>query len=107
MSKKEDSTKTTKEKTTTTKSPSTQKKPKDVDDWIKEIAPSDKLRKWFDHDPDKFEEFDKRYRIELQEKVDKLKELREKSKENILTLLYGAKDTEHNQAIVLKKVLEE
>ncbi|MDX1363333.1 MAG: DUF488 domain-containing protein [Arenibacter latericius] len=78
-----------------------------LDDWIKEIAPSDKLRKWFDHDPDKFEEFDKRYRIELQEKVDKLKELREKSKENILTLLYGAKDTEHNQAIVLKKVLEE
>ncbi|WP_026810146.1 DUF488 domain-containing protein [Arenibacter latericius] len=78
-----------------------------LDDWIKEIAPSDKLRKWFDHDPDKFEEFDKRYRIELQEKVDKLKELREKSKENILTLLYGAKDTEHNQAIILKKVLEE
>ncbi|WP_026815188.1 DUF488 domain-containing protein [Arenibacter certesii] len=78
----------------------------ELDEWAKEIAPSDKLRKWFDHDPDKFMEFDKRYRLELQEKEEKLNELREKAKENMLTLLYGAKDTEHNQAIVLKKILE-
>ncbi|MCM4167265.1 hypothetical protein KCTC52924_02846 [Arenibacter antarcticus] len=78
-----------------------------LDDWIKDIAPSNKLRKWFDHDPEKFEEFEKKYRIELKEKEKELKELREKAKEKTLSLLYGAKDTTHNQAIVLQKVLEE
>lgn len=78
-----------------------------LDEWLKDIAPSDILRKWFDHGPEKFEEFGKKYRIELKDKATELKELREKAEFKTITLLYGAKDTEHNQAIVLQKVLEE
>jgi uncharacterized protein YeaO (DUF488 family) len=76
-----------------------------LDDWMKEIAPSTELRKWFGHDPDKFDEFKKRYRDELKEKEDLLDHLIEKSSEEKVTLLYGAKDEEHNQAIVLKDIL--
>ncbi|HZJ20990.1 MAG TPA: DUF488 domain-containing protein [Pricia sp.] len=77
-----------------------------LDDWNKDIAPSDSLRKWFDHDPDKFDEFAKKYRKELDDKKEDLTEIRKKAKTQTVTLLYGAKDTEHNQAVVLQKVLK-
>ena len=77
-----------------------------LDDWLKEIAPSDELRKWFDHDPDKFNEFKKRYKKELKDHEDELDELAGKSTEKKVTLLYGAKDEEHNQAVVLKEILK-
>jgi len=77
-----------------------------LDDWNKDIAPSEELRKWFDYDPDKFEEFSKRYKNELNDKKDKIKAIREIAKEHRVSLLYAAKDEEHNHAIVLKNVLE-
>ncbi|NNE77205.1 MAG: DUF488 domain-containing protein [Pricia sp.] len=78
-----------------------------LDNWLKELAPSDELRKWFDHDPKKFDEFAKRYRKELDDKDSDLNEIKEKAKSQSVTLLYGAKDTEHNQAVVLLEILED
>lgn len=82
------------------------KKDAHLDDWLKEIAPSTPLRKWFDHEPEKFEAFSNKYKIELENKSEILTTLRNKVKSRTLTLLYGAKDTEYNQAVVLKEVLE-
>lgn len=76
-----------------------------LDDWDKEIAPSDELRKWFDHQEDRFKEFSKRYREELKDKENDLDKLGEIAEKKTLTLLYAAKDTEINQAVVLKEVL--
>lgn len=73
-----------------------------LDLWIKDIAPSTELRKWFGHDPKKWEDFKRRYQKELagkKELINQLKGLEKKHK--ILTLIYGAKDTEHNEAVVL------
>ena len=78
-----------------------------LDNWNKDLAPSTKLRKWFDHDPDKFEIFSEKYKKELENSNEDLKKLIEKAQDNTVTLLYGAKDTEHNQAVVLKKVIED
>jgi uncharacterized protein YeaO (DUF488 family) len=75
--------------------------------WAKDIAPSTELRRWFGHDPQRWAGFQTRYRHELAEKTDALKELAELSVRRPLVLLYSAKDTEHNQAMVLKEVLEE
>ncbi len=77
-----------------------------LDRWEKDLGPSDRLRRWFAHDPKKWQEFEKRYRFELAEKTGRLKELAELARERPLVLLYGARDTEHNQAVVLKEVLE-
>jgi uncharacterized protein YeaO (DUF488 family) len=77
-----------------------------VDLWIKDVAPSTELRQWFGHDPVKWKEFQVRYRQELNEKRDCLKELKQKSKSHTVTLLYGARDEEHNEALVLKKILD-
>jgi uncharacterized protein YeaO (DUF488 family) len=77
-----------------------------VDLWLKDVAPSTELRKWFGHDPAKWKEFQVRYRKELRKKKDALKLLRQKSEESTVTLLYGARDEEHNAALVLKKLLE-
>ncbi len=74
--------------------------------WLKELAPSTELRKWFGHDPSKWQQFQTRYRKELREQKDSLKLLKQESKERTVTLLFGARDEEHNQAAVLKKVLE-
>lgn len=82
-----------------------------VDEWLKEVGPSKELRQWFDHDPDKFDEFKKKYKDELdnneqqQEELKKLKDLTIKHKKN-LTLVYGAKDEKNNQAVVLKEILD-
>jgi uncharacterized protein YeaO (DUF488 family) len=76
-----------------------------LDLWLKEVAPSTELRKWFGHDPERWPEFQRRYRKELQLKDDQLSQLREEISRGPVTLLYGAKDEKHNQAIVLQRLL--
>jgi uncharacterized protein YeaO (DUF488 family) len=75
-----------------------------VDLWLKNIAPSTELRKWFGHDPNKWKEFIKRYRLELKRNKEQALLLKEQIKRGTVTLLYGAKDEKHNEAIVLKQV---
>ena len=77
-----------------------------VDDWLRELGPSTELRKWFGHDPAKWKQFQVRYQKELREKKDALELLKQKSEEHAVTLVYGARDEEHNEALVLKSVLE-
>lgn len=77
-----------------------------VDIWYKEVSPSTTLRKWFDHDPDKWESFKNKYKAELADKQDILKEIRSLEREHKkIVLLYSAKDEKYNNAIVLKEVL--
>ncbi|HQZ03200.1 MAG TPA: DUF488 domain-containing protein [Thauera sp.] len=76
-----------------------------IDHWAKELAPSTELRKWFGHDPDKWSEFQRKYREELRGNPG-LDGIRALSRQGGLTLVYGAKDEVHNQAQVLKQVLE-
>ncbi|HNR48371.1 MAG TPA: DUF488 domain-containing protein [Bacteroidia bacterium] len=78
----------------------------EIDEWIKEIAPSTELRKWFNHEPEKFSEFKKRYKEELKTHVAELKKIHEISQKKKITLLYSAKDTQYNQAVVLLEVLQ-
>jgi uncharacterized protein YeaO (DUF488 family) len=73
--------------------------------WLKDLAPSTELRKWFGHDAHKWRQFQARYRKELRDKQDALKLLKQKGKEQTVTLLYGARDEEHNEALVLKGIL--
>lgn len=78
-----------------------------IDLWLKDIAPSTELRKWYDHDVDKWSEFEKRYKAELKSKrelIDQIKELEKEHK--TITLLYSAKDTEHANANVLIEILK-
>ncbi len=75
------------------------------DRWMKDIAPSDDLRKWFAHDPSRWNEFKKRYFSELDEKPQTVKQLRELAATGKLTLLFAARDTAHNQAVALKEYL--
>ncbi len=77
-----------------------------IDEWLKEIAPSDELRKWFGHDPARWEEFRKRYRQELAAKAELMDELRKLAGTRKMTLLFAAKDEEHNNAVVLKELLD-
>lgn len=76
-----------------------------VDLWLKEIAPSADLRRWFGHDPGKWAEFQKRYRAELQANPDVVAELKTAIGAGPATLVYGAKDEEHNDAVVLAAYL--
>jgi uncharacterized protein YeaO (DUF488 family) len=76
-----------------------------LDEWARELAPSSELRRWFGHDPAKFEEFRRRYRDELAAQGEKLRELRGRARKGTLTLVYSARDTEHNDAVVLAEVL--
>ena len=73
-----------------------------VDLWLKDIAPSTELRKWFNHDPDKWDEFKKRYLIELKENTEQVWLLKQELEKGVVTLVYGAKDKEHNEALVLQ-----
>lgn len=76
-----------------------------VDVWLKDVGPSDELRGWFGHEPERWEEFARRYRAELEDNP-AFAELRSLVAEHpAVTLLYGAKDTEHNQAVVLAEAL--
>jgi uncharacterized protein YeaO (DUF488 family) len=77
-----------------------------LDLWLKEIAPSAELRKWFGHDPDKWVEFRRRYLKELGQKADLIKLLKRKAKEGTITLVYAARDEAHNGALVLQQLLQ-
>jgi len=77
-----------------------------IDLWLKEIAPSDALRKWFGHDPEKWSEFRKRYVRELACKPEAVAQIREHVGKEIITLVYGAKDQQHNNAVALKEYIE-
>lgn len=83
------------------------KKDLDFDDWIKEAAPSNELRKWFGHDPKRWTEFRKRYRAELKENSESVERCLTWCRKGQVTLLYAAKDGEHNQAVVLREYLHE
>jgi len=78
-----------------------------VDEWLRELGPSTELRKWFGHDPARWEEFRARYRTELlrPEQRDRLDHLRGLVAKQQVTIVYGAKDTEHNQAVVIAEEL--
>ncbi len=76
-----------------------------LDQWCKELAPSDELRRWFGHRPERFEEFERRYRRELQQQREALTALRRRARQGRVTLVYGARDREHNNAVVLARVL--
>lgn len=77
-----------------------------VDLWFKDIAPSTELRKWFGHDPAKWNEFKKRYHEELKGNSEVVSKMVDMLKNGKVTLVYGAKDEEHNDAVVLKDYLE-
>jgi uncharacterized protein YeaO (DUF488 family) len=76
-----------------------------LDDWARELAPSAELRTWFGHDPARFQEFRRRYVSELASHEPKVRELRRIARDGTLTLVYGARDTEHNDAVVLAQLL--
>lgn len=78
-----------------------------LDEWARELAPSDELRKWFSHVPERFEEFRARYRDELGAHSDLLEKLRERATEGRLTIVYAARDREHNNAAVLAELLRD
>ncbi|WP_397570318.1 DUF488 domain-containing protein [Schlesneria sp. T3-172] len=77
-----------------------------IDLWLKEIAPTTELRKWFGHDPAKWDEFRQRYWAELRQNQTPLETLRAKSEEGAVTLVYSSHDQEHNSAIALRDFLE-
>src|SRR5262245_46875295 len=77
-----------------------------VDLWLKDIAPSPALRKWFGHDAAKWTQFQARYRKELRQKRDVIQSLKQETKKHTVTLVYAARDEQHNSALVLKRYLE-
>lgn len=77
-----------------------------IDLWLKDLAPSTDLRKWFNHDPDKWAEFRKRYWTELKQKADLLALLKHRATEGTVTLVYAARDETCNHALALKQYLE-
>jgi uncharacterized protein YeaO (DUF488 family) len=78
-----------------------------LDDWARELAPSDELRKWFDHDPARFAEFRTRYRDELADQSERLEELRRRAASGPLTIVYAARDRDHNNAVVLTELVRD
>jgi uncharacterized protein YeaO (DUF488 family) len=76
-----------------------------VDLWLKEIAPTTELRKWFNHDPEKWAGFKKKYTAEVKANKDAVKVIKGQMKKSDVTLLYGARDEVHNEALVLKNLL--
>jgi uncharacterized protein YeaO (DUF488 family) len=78
-----------------------------LDTWVKEVAPSTELRKWFQHDPAKWREFRKRYSRELEENPEPWQQLLNRARRGRLTLVYSSHDEEHNNAVALKEFLEQ
>ena len=78
-----------------------------IDEWPKEIAPTAELRRWFGHDPAKYEEFKQRYAMELDNKADLIDRIKNEARRGTVTLLFSARDIEHNNATVLKEILEQ
>jgi uncharacterized protein YeaO (DUF488 family) len=76
-----------------------------LDEWARDLAPSGELRQWFGHDPERFTEFRRRYTAELAAQDSALRELRRRARNGTLTLVYGARDMEHNDAVVLAEIL--
>lgn len=76
-----------------------------LDEWARELAPSDELRKWFDHVPERFEEFRARYRRELSGHAELIDKLRDRAKKSRVTIVYAARDEEHNNAAVLAELV--
>jgi uncharacterized protein YeaO (DUF488 family) len=77
----------------------------EVDEWMKEVAPSNELRRWFSHDPSKWNDFRKRYAQELKGKADLTDKIRKKAEKATVTLLFAARDVAHNNATALKEIL--
>lgn len=82
------------------------KKKASVDLWLKDVAPSTELRKWFAHDPEKWKRFRARYKTEIRNNHNLITALKQKAREGTITLIYGARDEKHNEALVLKQFLE-
>ncbi len=78
-----------------------------LDDWVREVAPSDELRRWFGHDPRRWEEFRRRYRDELAGHPDEVSRLVDLARRRRLTLVFGARDAAHNNAVALREVIED
>jgi uncharacterized protein YeaO (DUF488 family) len=78
-----------------------------LDRWARELAPSDELRKWFDHVPERFEEFRHRYRRELAGHGELIDKLRDRARKGRLTIVYAARDEEHNNAVVLVELVRD
>jgi uncharacterized protein YeaO (DUF488 family) len=78
-----------------------------LDEWARELAPSTELRQWFGHDPQRFEEFRRRYVGELRQQRSRISALRRRARAGRLTLVYSAHDREHNDAVVLAQVLRQ
>jgi uncharacterized protein YeaO (DUF488 family) len=78
-----------------------------IDDWLKEIAPSAPLRKWFGHNPARWRAFKKRYAAELDGRIDEVERLARDGKKRTVTLLFSARDTQHNNAVALKEYVEQ
>ncbi|HVI98317.1 MAG TPA: DUF488 domain-containing protein [Sphingomonas sp.] len=76
-----------------------------LDDWVKEVAPSTELRKWFGHDPARWAAFQRRYRAELREQSEALDRIRDLARAGVVTLVYSAHDEQHNDAVVLRAAL--
>jgi uncharacterized protein YeaO (DUF488 family) len=76
-----------------------------IDHWAKEVAPSDALRHWFGHDPEKWDEFQRRYGEELRANGEAVAALRARIGDKAATLVYAAHDTDHNNAVVLRDLL--
>ncbi len=76
-----------------------------IDEWLKEISPTDRLRKWFGHDPSKYAEFKRRYKKELEKHSEILERIKKEAKKETVTILFSAKDVEHNNATVMKELL--
>lgn len=77
-----------------------------INEWLKDIAPSAELRKWFSHDTSKWQEFRKRYISELEKKHDVIIRLRTEARDKTITFLFAARDAKHNNAVVLKEMLQ-
>ena len=77
-----------------------------LDLWLKDVAPSAELRKWFGHDPNRWVEFRRRYQKELRRKADLIELLKRKAEEGTITLIYSARDEAHNGALVLNQLLQ-
>ena len=78
-----------------------------IDLWLRQVAPSPELRRWFGHDPAKWDEFRRRYRAELRRRPDEVALLRRLAGEGPVTFVYGSRDEEHNAAVVLREAVEE
>jgi uncharacterized protein YeaO (DUF488 family) len=76
-----------------------------IDEWARELAPSDELRRWFGHDPSRFREFRERYRAELRPHEDEIAALRERAAPGPVTVVYAARDEQHNNAVVVAELL--